>query len=56
MLVDVYVYEKPSGRFLYKDTGDPEFVIGDLSDDKDFTLTPPPDSSKSWRWIDDHWE
>lgn len=56
MLIDVYVYEKLSGKFLYKDTGDPEFIIEDLSNDKDFTLTPPPDNTKSWRWVDNQWQ
>ena len=56
MLVKLYVYKKSDGSFLYEDIGNPDHIISDLGDDKDFTLTAPPDSSKQWRWIDGNWE
>lgn len=56
MLVKLYIYQKSDGAYLYTDIGNPDYVINDLGDDKDFTLTPPPDSLKTWRWVDDHWE
>lgn len=56
MLVQLYVFKKSNGLFLYQDIGNPEYVISDLGDDKDFTLTPPPDDTKVWRWVDNHWE
>lgn len=56
MLIEIYVYNKTSGEFKYKDVGQPNDVIADLGDDKDFTLTPPPDNTKTWRWVDSHWE
>lgn len=56
MIVVLHIINKETGDYLYSDKGDPEYVIKDLSDDKDFTLTPPPDNTKSWRWIDNHWE
>ena len=56
MLIVLYICQKSDGVFLYKDIGNPEYVIADLGDDKDFTLTPPPDNSKQWRWIDGKWE
>ena len=56
MLIEIYVYSTQTGEFMYKDTGDPNFVISDLTDDKDFTLTPPPDSSKQWRWVNHAWQ
>lgn len=55
MLVKLYIYDKTSKLFLYQDIGNPDFVIADLGDDKDFTLTPPPDSEKQWRWVDGRW-
>lgn len=56
MFVQLYIYKKSDGSFLYQDIGNPAHVINDLSDDKNFTLTPPPDDTKVWRWINDHWE
>lgn len=55
MIVKLYIYKKSTGEYLYQDIGNPEFVIKDLGDDKDFTMTPPPDSTKQWRWIDGTW-
>lgn len=56
MLIKLYIYRKSDGVFLYDDVGDPDSVINSISDDKDFTLTPPPDNTKTWRWVDKHWE
>ena len=56
MIIALYVYDKSTKEFLYQDIGNPDDVINDLTDDKDFTLTPPPDNSKTWRWVDNHWE
>lgn len=54
-MIKLYIYSKDGGRLLYEDTGQPEFVIHDLQDGTDFTLTPPPDYSHTWRWIDNKW-
>ena len=56
MLVCLYIFNKSTGEYLYQDTGNPENIVNDLGDDKDFTLTPPPDDTKVWRWVDNHWE
>lgn len=56
MLIKLYIYHKSDGAFLYEDIGNPDYVIADLGDDKDFTLTPPPDSTKQWRWVGGKWE
>lgn len=56
MLVKLYIYQKSDGAFLYEDIGNPEYVIADLGDDKDFTLIAPPDSSKQYRWVNGKWE
>ena len=56
MLFTLYIYRKSDGVFLYQDIGNPNNIIADLGDDKDFTLTPPPDSTnKQWRWINGKW-
>lgn len=55
MLITLYIYQKSDGQYLYTDIGDPDSVIDDLTDDKDFTLTPPPDDEKQWRWVDSEW-
>lgn len=56
MLVQLYIYLKSTGQYLYTDIGNPTHVINDLGDDKDFTLKPPPDNSKVWRWVDNAWQ
>ena len=54
-MIKIYVYNVSNGEFLYIDTGLPQDVIRDLVDDKDFTLTPPPDYHSPYRWIDTKW-
>ena len=56
MLITLYIYRKSDGLFLYQDIGNPGYVITDLGVDKDFTLSPPPDGTKQWRWINGAWE
>ncbi|WP_161600317.1 hypothetical protein [Moraxella macacae] len=55
MLIVLYIYKKSDGTFLYQDTGNPDDVIKDLLDNKDFTLTPIPNNDKLWRWVDGRW-
>lgn len=55
MIVKLYIYQKSTGEYLYTDIGNPNQVIGDIDGDKDFTLIPPPDNFKQWRWIDGKW-
>ena len=55
-MIQIYVYRKSDGILLYQDIGYPDQVINDLGDDTGFTLTPPPEGSKIWRWVDNHWE
>ncbi len=55
MLVVLYIYQKSDGTFLYQDIGNPDSVIKDLGDDKDFTLTAPPMDGKSYRWVNGEW-
>lgn len=55
MIVKLYIYQKSTGEYLYTDIGNPDLIINDLGDDKDFTLTPPPNDEKGWRWVDSEW-
>ena len=50
-----YVYSKTDGSYLYRDSGYIDGALIDMGDDKDYTLTPPPDYEKVWRWIDSKW-
>lgn len=55
MLVTLYIYRKSDGVFLYQDIGNPNNIIADLGDDKDFTLTPPPSHDIAWYWVGHAW-
>ncbi|MGO2278048.1 hypothetical protein [Psychrobacter sp. AOP7-C1-14] len=54
-MVRLYIYQITDGLFLYEDTGQANYVVDDLGDDKDFTLTSPPDSDHQWYWVDNKW-
>ena len=53
--MNIYVYNKQSLILEYKDSGAYDNILKDLPSDCDFTLTPPPDYNKSWRWVDAEW-
>ena len=55
MSVVLYIYKKNTGLFMYTDSGDPDLILYDLGEDKEFTLISPPDYDHQWRWIDDKW-
>ena len=54
-MVTLYIFKKATGEYLYQDIGNPAYVIKDLGDDKDFTLTQPPGSEQQWYWYDNQW-
>lgn len=54
-MMKLYIYRLSDGLFMYEDVGSTDGIIYDLGTDKDFTLTPPPDSEHQWCWIDDKW-
>lgn len=54
-MIKIYVYSKDSGLLSYIDTGLEDYVLLDIPDKCDFTLTPPPNTYEPWRWIDDKW-
>lgn len=54
-MIDIYVYFKSTGKLAYKDTGLPDDTMRDISPGLGFTLTPPPDYDRTWRWVDTAW-
>lgn len=54
-MIKLYLYNKDTLIFLREDVGRSQYVISDMPDHLDFTLTPPPDYFRVWRWIDDKW-
>lgn len=54
-MVKLYIYKKSTGLFGYSDTGVPEYVLLDIPQEFDFTLTPPPNTHETWYWIDNKW-
>lgn len=56
MMIQLYIYKKADGSFLYEDTGSLEGILLDLGQDKDFTLKPyPSGTGHAYRWIDNNW-
>ena len=51
----LFIYLKITGQFIYKDVGSINSIMLDLTDDKDFTLTQPPNYEQSWYWYDNQW-
>lgn len=54
-MICIYVYYIESGLFRHEDFGLAKYVMKDMPDGCDFTLTRPPDYDHVWRWIDDKW-
>lgn len=54
-MIKIYIYRKSDGLYLYEDTGTPEYVINDISEDKDFTLKQLPNQNAQWYWLGDKW-
>ena len=54
-MITLFFYNKIDGRFLYQDMGSINSIMLDLTDDKDFTLTQPPNYDKAWYWYNNQW-
>ena len=54
-MITLFVYDVATGRFLHQDVGSINSIMLDLTDDKDFTLTQPPNYEQSWYWYDNQW-
>lgn len=55
-MIKVYLYHKNTLVFMREDVGRPQYVIQDMPEYLEFTLTPPPDYDHVWRWIEYRWE
>ena len=51
----LFIYLKITGQFIYKDVGSINSIMLGLTDDKDFTLTQPPNYEQSWYWYNNQW-
>ena len=54
-MITLFVYHVTTGRFLHEDVGSINSIMLDLTDDKDFTLTQPPNYKQSWYWYNNQW-
>lgn len=54
-MIKLYIYRVTDGCFICEDIGPEQYVTSDITDDRDFTLTPPPDYEHVWRWVEDKW-
>lgn len=51
----VYLYRKDTLVFSHMLMVSMDLFVENIDEEYDFTLTPPPDYEKQWRWIDDRW-
>ena len=51
----LFIYQIVDGKFLHQCTGSINSIMLDLTDDKDFTLTQPPNYDKAWYWYNNQW-
>ena len=54
-MITIYVYNKDSGEIVSEVSGMYKDVTSDIPETEDFTLTPPPDYVRSWRWLNTEW-
>lgn len=54
-MIKIYIYESLSKVFYQELTGNKKYIFADIQDGFDFTLTPPPDYDRVWRWVGDEW-
>lgn len=54
-MITLFVYNKTDGCFLYQDMGSINSIMLDITDDKDFTLTRPPNYQQQWYWYNNQW-
>ena len=54
-MIQLFIYRKLDGQFLYLDVGSINSIMLDITKDKDFTLTQPPNYEQSWYWYNNQW-
>ncbi len=55
-MIKVYVYNKETGFYMYSFSSIYEVVTINLKSDQEFTLTPPPEDDKMYRWVGTEWQ
>lgn len=55
MNTTLYIYEKSTGKLRYQDAGDIDYILKDMPEDCDFTLTPYPFEGVGYRWNGLEW-
>ena len=56
MMIQLYIYKKSDGTFMYEDTGSLTGVLNDISENLDFTIKRYPLDGNRYRWIDNDWQ
>lgn len=54
-MIVFYIYHQSTGELVRRDAGNPEYVMYDIQEGEDFTLTPPPDMESNWVWSGLEW-
>ena len=54
-MIQLFIYRKLDGQFLYQDVGSINSIMLDITEDKDFTLTRPPNYDRVWYWYNNQW-
>lgn len=54
-MIVLYFYRLSDGLYLSQEIGSINSIMLDLTDDKDFTLTQPPNYDKAWYWYNNQW-
>ena len=54
-MIVIYTYFKKSKKFNRELSGNIDICINTVKSSEDFTLTPPPDYTHEWRWVDNKW-
>lgn len=54
-MIQLFIYRKLDGQFLYQDVGSINSIMLDITKDKDFTLTQPPNYDHAWYWYNNRW-
>ena len=54
-MIRIYIYRKSDGVYMQDHISNYNAVLHFDDEEMSFTLTPPPDYEKQWRWINGQW-
>lgn len=55
IMMKIYIYEKDSKKLVRQVFALSEYIHANVNEGESFTLTPPPDFDRVWRWVEDKW-